>query len=46
PDFTGISAPYEPPENPALRVQTAKLDPQESVDAIIQMLKNKGILQE
>ncbi|MFH1514876.1 MAG: sulfate adenylyltransferase subunit CysN [bacterium] len=46
PDFTGISAPYEPPENPALRVQTDKLDPQESVDAIIQMLKNKGILQE
>ena len=46
PDFTGISAPYEPPENPALRVQTDKLDPSEAVDAIIQMLKNKGILQE
>lgn len=45
-EFTGISAPYEAPETPSLRIETDKLDVRESVDAVIAMLKEKGILNE
>jgi len=33
--FTGIDAPYEPPENPALVIETETLTPKDCVDAII-----------
>ena len=32
--FTGIDAPYEPPENPALVIETETLTPKDCVDAI------------
>jgi adenylyl-sulfate kinase len=44
PEFTGISAPYEEPENPELVIETDKLDVEQSVDAIIEYFKSKGIL--
>jgi sulfate adenylyltransferase len=44
PEFTGISAPYEEPENPELLIETDKLDVEQSVDKIIEYFKNKGIL--
>ncbi|MGE0725035.1 MAG: adenylyl-sulfate kinase, partial [Alphaproteobacteria bacterium] len=34
-DFTGISAPYEPPEAPELAVDTARMSVEESVEAIV-----------
>ncbi|MDP6175964.1 MAG: adenylyl-sulfate kinase [Rhodospirillales bacterium] len=34
PDFTGISAPYEEPENPELEIDTAALDVDESVEVL------------
>ena len=34
-DFTGISAPYEPPEAPALMVDTAKLPLERSIELIL-----------
>lgn len=34
-NFTGISAPFEAPANPAVRIDTTKLTPQECVDKII-----------
>ncbi|MCD6218277.1 sulfate adenylyltransferase subunit CysN [bacterium] len=46
PEFTGVSAPYESPETPSLQIATDKLDVRESVDAVIAMLKEKGILNE
>lgn len=37
-DFTGISAPYEAPENPELRVQTGHLTLEESVAAVLEYI--------
>ncbi|MCR5381876.1 MAG: sulfate adenylyltransferase subunit CysN [Lentisphaeria bacterium] len=36
--FTGIDAPYEPPENPALTIETDTLTPKDCVDAILDKL--------
>ena len=43
-DFTGISAPYEEPENPELIVETDKMNPEQSADFIIDFLKSKSII--
>jgi adenylylsulfate kinase len=43
-DFTGISSPYEEPENPELNVDTGKLTLAESVAMVIEMLKARGII--
>ncbi|MBT4512363.1 MAG: adenylyl-sulfate kinase [Chloroflexi bacterium] len=37
-DFTGISAPYEPPENPEIHLQTDKHSPEECIQMIIDYL--------
>jgi len=37
--FTGIDAPYEAPEDPALEIRTDEQDLQESVQTIIQFIK-------
>ena len=38
-DFTGISSPYEEPENPELVIDTTKLAIKESVNIILKMIK-------
>ncbi len=43
-DFTGISSPYEEPENADLIVDTAEKDIQECVDMVIAMLETKNIV--
>ena len=43
-DFTGISAPYEAPENPEIRLQTDALPLEECVDRIVAMLAAQGII--
>lgn len=43
-NFTGISAPYEPPINPDLVIKSDKLDIKESVSQIIDLLKNRTII--
>jgi len=43
-DFTGISAPYEEPENPELVIETDKLSIEESVNKIADYLKENGYL--
>ena len=40
PHFTGISDPYEPPENPELTIQTADCTPQEAALQIIRLLES------
>ena len=40
-EFTGISAPFEAPENPALSLDTSVLSLEESVEKILQLLFGK-----
>ena len=44
PEFTGISAPYEPPERPELVLDTAALSVEASVAALIRHLEAQGYL--
>lgn len=43
-EFTGISAPYEPPLNPELVIDTDKLSLDESVEMLLNYLNQKGII--
>jgi adenylylsulfate kinase len=38
PDFTGISAPYEAPENPEVRIQTVNHSLEECVSTVLEYL--------
>jgi len=44
PEFTGISSPYEPPEQPALRLPTGDLSLTECAASVQDMLTQKGFL--
>ncbi|MGA1869468.1 MAG: adenylyl-sulfate kinase [bacterium] len=44
PEFTGISAPYEEPDNPEVLIETDKLSVEESVEKILTTLKSNGII--
>ena len=44
PEFTGISTPYEEPENPEIIVETDKFSAQECVEQIMAFLEKRGIL--
>lgn len=43
-EFTGISSPYEEPENAELVIDTGALPLEECVDIIVQLLTKRGIL--
>jgi adenylylsulfate kinase len=43
-DFTGISSPYEPPQNPELVVNTAKETLENSVEQILAYMVQRGII--
>ncbi len=43
-NFTGISSPYEEPENPDLKIDTSRLTLEESVLQVIALLRTKNIL--
>ncbi|MCO6427256.1 adenylyl-sulfate kinase [Nitrosomonas communis] len=45
PDFTGISSPYETPQNPELIVNTGTTDLNSCVRQVISELKRRGILE-
>jgi adenylylsulfate kinase len=45
-DFTGISSPYEAPDAPELVVETGTLTMEESVAQVMQLLRDRGILQQ
>jgi bifunctional enzyme CysN/CysC len=42
--FTGISAPYEAPEEAELRINTAKMDVDEAVETILKTLQERNFL--
>lgn len=44
PHFTGLTSPYEPPLNPELVVATGNSSLDESVEAVIALLRNRGLL--
>lgn len=44
-NYTGIDSPYEEPEAPELVVDTDSLSLEESVEAVLSMLADRGILQ-
>ena len=43
-EFTGISAPYEEPENPEILVDTDKYNIEESADLVIKKLQEQSII--
>lgn len=43
-NFTGISSPYEEPENPELVVDTGNLSLEESVGKVVEMLRERGVV--
>jgi adenylyl-sulfate kinase len=44
PEFTGVSAPYEPPEHPEVHLRTERLSVGESVALVVGHLKERGVL--
>ena len=44
PNFTGISAPYEAPDNAEVHVRTDKLSVEECVAKIVEYLQSKSLL--
>ncbi len=43
-NFSGVSAPYEPPETPDLVLKTTEMDVDTCVEAIVQALRERGLL--
>ena len=43
-EFTGISAPYEAPENPEIKLDTREQTLEESADIVVEYLKEKNII--
>ncbi len=43
-EFTGVSAPYEPPPSPALVLDTSRLDGAACVERLIGLLRGRGFL--
>jgi bifunctional enzyme CysN/CysC len=43
-NFTGIDSPYEPPENPEIRVDTTQLTPEDAADLIIERLREMRVI--
>jgi bifunctional enzyme CysN/CysC len=43
-NFTGVDSPYEPPEHPDIRIDTASLSSEEAAVRIIALLDERGIL--
>lgn len=45
PEFTGISAPYEEPDDPEVAVDTGALTLEESAEAVLAALRSRGIIE-
>ena len=44
-NFTGVDSPYEPPEQPEMRIDTTSLQPEEATEAIVQFMVDAGLLE-
>lgn len=45
PHFTGISSPYEAPDKAEIEIKTDELSLEDSVDVLINLLKERGVIQ-
>jgi len=43
-EFSGVSAPYEPPVNPELEIDTRRLSLEESVAMVMWLLKERSVV--
>ena len=43
-EFTGVSDPYEPPEDPELLIETERQTPEESAKQILDYLEERGLI--
>ncbi len=43
-NFTGIDSPYEPPEQPELRVNTLRMSPEQAADAVVERVRALGLI--
>jgi adenylylsulfate kinase-like enzyme len=43
-EFTGVSAPYEAPENPSLTIRSDAVTPVEAAQEILELLERKRIV--
>jgi bifunctional enzyme CysN/CysC len=41
-NFTGIDSPYEPPEDPELRIDTTVASPEQSAERVVAYLRERG----
>jgi len=44
PNFTGIGSPYEPPENPELRLDSSRHTAESLADRVLEYLRQRGVL--
>jgi adenylylsulfate kinase len=44
PDFSGVSAPYEPPESPELRLDTSERGLDDCVEDVVSLLREREVL--
>ena len=44
PDFTGIGSPYEPPENPEVRIDTTATTPEEAAGRVVDALRAMRVI--
>ena len=44
-EFTGISAPYEAPEQPEIHINNVDLSVEDAVKQIVEYLESKGLLE-
>jgi bifunctional enzyme CysN/CysC len=44
PNFTGVDSPYEAPENPEIRIDTAHTDAERAAEQIVSYLRDAGII--
>jgi bifunctional enzyme CysN/CysC len=42
-NFTGIGSPYEPPESPEVRLESAKVSPDQAVEILLEYLSERGM---
>jgi sulfate adenylyltransferase len=42
--FTGVDDPYDVPENPELRIDTSEVSADEGVEAVLQLLRDRGLI--
>jgi adenylylsulfate kinase len=43
-EFTGVSDPYEAPENPEIRIESEQEEPEQSAHRILELLEQRGLI--